>query len=139
MEHWLRNMRLTLPTHLMPLTHHMLQADTKKRIAEITTQVEFDASIQSLDALEAAAYRLIGTATCQIRQTDGRFICDLAMQSGKSANERLPDSPDALKSHFLYLVTDENLRARLAKKTEGMRNVILALAFGSLAGSDKTK
>jgi His-Xaa-Ser system protein HxsD len=123
----------------MPPTRHMLQADTKKQVAGISTQVEFDASIQSLDALEAAAYRLIGTATCQIKRTDGRFICDLAAQSGKSANERLPDSPDALKSHFLYLVTDENLRARLAEKTEGMRNVILALAFGSLAGSDNTK
>jgi His-Xaa-Ser system protein HxsD len=128
-----------LPTLLMPLTHHMLQADTKKHVAGTTTQVEFDASIQSLSALEAAAYRLIGTATCQIKRTDGRFICDLAVQSGKTANERLPDSPDALKSHFLYLVTDENLRARLAEKTEGIRNVILALAFGSLAGSDNTK
>jgi hypothetical protein len=48
MEHWWRNMRLTLPTPLMPLTRHMLQADTKKRVAGITTQVEFDASIQSL-------------------------------------------------------------------------------------------
>lgn len=132
-------MRLTLPTPLMPLTRHMLQADTKKQVAGITTQVEFDATIQSLGALEAAAYRLIGTATCLIKRTDGRFICDLAVQSSKSANERLPDSPDALKSHFLYLVTDENLRARLAEKTEGMRNVILALAFGSLAGSDNTK
>ncbi len=123
----------------MPLTRHMLQADTKKQVAGITAEVEFDASIQSLGALEAAAYRLIGTATCQIKRAEGRFICDLAVQSGKSANERLPDSPDALKSHFLYLVTDENLRARLAEKTEGMRNVILALAFGSLAGSDNTK
>jgi His-Xaa-Ser system protein HxsD len=123
----------------MPLTHPMLPVDTKKQVAGITTEVEFDASIQSLSALEAAAYRLIGTATCQIKRTDGRFICDLVVQSGKTANERLPDSPDALKSHFLYLVTDENLRARLAEKTEGMRNVILALAFGSLAGSDNTK
>ena len=129
-------MRLTLPT---PLTRRMLQADTKKQTAGITTEVEFDASIQSLGALEAAAYRLIGTATRQIRRAGDRFICDLAVQRGKSANERLPDSPDALKSHFLYIVTDENLRARLAEKTEGMRNVILALAFGSLAGSDNTK
>ena len=121
-------------------THHMLQADTKKKqAAAITTEVEFDASIQSLGALEAAAYRLIGTATCHIRQTDGRFVCDLALQPGKSTNENLPDSSDALKSHFLYLVTDENLRGRLAEKTDGIRNVILALAFGSLAGSDNTK
>ena len=123
----------------MPLTRHMLQADTKKQTAGITTEVEFDSSIQSLAALEAAAYRLIGTATCQIRRAGDRFICDLAVQGGKSANDRLPDSSGSLKSHFLYLVTDENLRARLAEKTEGMRNVILALAFGSLAGSDNTK
>ena len=132
-------MRLTLPMPLTPLTRRMLQADTKKQTAGITTEVEFDSSIQSLAALEAAAYRLIGTATCQIRRAGDRFICDLAVQGGKSANERLPDSPGSLKSHFLYLVTDENLRARLAEKTEGMRNVILALAFGSLAGSDNTK
>jgi hypothetical protein len=112
---------------------------SKKQTAGITTEVEFDSSIQSLAALEAAAYRLIGTATCQIRRAGDRFICDLAVQGGKSANERLPDSPGSLKSHFLYLVTDENLRARLAEKTEGMRNVILALAFGSLASSDNTK
>jgi hypothetical protein len=117
----------------------MHQAGTKKQVGEITTEVEFDASIQSLGALEAAAYRLIGTATCQIKRTDARFVCDLAVQGGKSPKEHLIDSPDGLKSHFLYLVTDENLRARLAEKTEGMRNLILALAFGSLAGSDNTK
>jgi hypothetical protein len=117
----------------------MLQVDTKKQAAGITTEVEFDSSVQSLGALEAAAYRLIGTATCSIRRMQGRFVCDLALQGGKSTNERFHDSPDALKSHFLYLVTDENMRARLAEKTEGVRNVILALAFGSLAGSDSTK
>lgn len=120
-------------------TLHMLQADTKRQATGITIEVEFDASIQSLGALEAAAYRLIGTASCHIRQTDGRFVCSLATQSDKWTNESFTDSADALKSHFLNLVTDENLRARLAGKTEGMRNVILALAFGSLAGPDNTK
>jgi His-Xaa-Ser system protein HxsD len=139
MGHWLRNMRHTLPTHLMPLTRLMLQAVTEKQAAGITIAVEFDASIQSLEALEAAAYRLIGTATCQIRQADGRFVCDLAAQSGKSDNKHLSESPDALKTQFLYLVTDENMRARLSEKTDGIRNVILALAFGSLAASDDTK
>jgi hypothetical protein len=42
---------------------------------------------------------------------------------------------DALKGHFLNLVVDENLRARVAQKTEALRNVIVALAFGSLATS----
>jgi His-Xaa-Ser system protein HxsD len=123
----------------MPPTHHMLQVDTKRQVTGISAEVEFDASIQSLGALEAAAYRLIGTASCHIRQIDGRFVCRLAAQSDKSTNESLSDSADALKSHFLNLVTDENLRVRLAGKTEGIRNVILALAFGSLAGPDNTK
>jgi hypothetical protein len=34
-----------------------------------------------------------------------------------------------------YLLADENLRTRVAEKTEGVRNVILALAFGSLAAN----
>jgi len=117
----------------------MPQADTKRQATGIAVEVEFDASIQSLGALEAAAYRLIGTASCHIRQTDGQFVCILAVQSSKSTNEKLLESADTLKSHFLNLVTDENLRVRLAGKTEGMRNVILALAFGSLAGSDNAK
>jgi hypothetical protein len=42
-----------------------------------------------------------------------------------------------LKERFLNLVADENLRARVAEKTEGVRNVILALAFASLAATQK--
>ncbi len=44
------------------------------------------------------------------------------------------NAPDFFNS---LLVADENLRARVAEKTEGVRNVILALAFGSLAASQK--
>src|SRR5450631_312558 len=39
--------------------------------------VEFDGAIQSLDALNAAAYRLIDIASCQIEKADGRFLCKL--------------------------------------------------------------
>jgi hypothetical protein len=42
---------------------------------------------------------------------------------------------EALKIQFLDLVTDENLRERIAQRTDGVRNVILSLAFGSLANS----
>lgn len=41
--------------------------------------------------------------------------------------------PDDLRERFLNLVADQNLRIRVAKKTDGVRNVILALAFGALA------
>ena len=88
--------------------------------------VDFDASIQSLGALQEAAYRVIDLAACQIDEAGGRYICRL-----------FPTQPqmqdDELRSHFLNLVTDENLREKVGRETEGLRNVIVALAFGSLA------
>jgi hypothetical protein len=64
-----------------------------------------------------------------------RYVCHL-IPSAKPQKGTAP-SPDDLKERFLNLVADENLRARVAEKTEGVRNVILALAFGSLAASPK--
>jgi His-Xaa-Ser system protein HxsD len=98
---------------------------------EIT--VDFDANIQGLSALDAAAYRLIGTATCQIDRVADRYVCRLT-PSVSSAKRDTP-SDGGLKERFLNLVADENMRARVAEKTDGVRNVILALAFGSLAAS----
>jgi His-Xaa-Ser system protein HxsD len=97
--------------------------------------IEFDSSTQNLAALESAAYRLIGIATCQIQRNSDRFICRLTPKGNHSQRE--PVSGSALRERFLDLVTDENLRLRIAEKTESVRNVILALAFGSLASSQK--
>jgi His-Xaa-Ser system protein HxsD len=93
--------------------------------------IEFDATTQSLDALRAAAYRLIGTATCQIDETNGRFVCMLSPNG--SMQKRKPEDAETLKTEFLNLVTDENLREQIAARTDGVRSVILALAFGALA------
>jgi His-Xaa-Ser system protein HxsD len=97
--------------------------------------VEFGAGVQSLGALQAAAYRLIGTATCQIDQVADGFVCQLSPVN--SPNKKALSDLEALRIHFLDLVTDENLRERIAARTEGVRNVILSLAFGSLANSPK--
>jgi His-Xaa-Ser system protein HxsD len=87
--------------------------------------VDFSASMQSLGALREAAYRLIGHAACQIDEADGRYVCRLS-----------PSQPqlrgDELRSHFLNLVTDENLREKVSGETDRLRDVIVALAFGSL-------
>jgi len=120
--------------HTRP-TLHMPQAATESTANEIT--VEFDAGTQSLDALQAAAYRLIGTATCRIDRSEGRFICHLAPIPGPSNPKKLDTEPT--KSRFLDLVTDENVRERLAIKTEPIRNLILSLAFGSLTLPPTTK
>jgi His-Xaa-Ser system protein HxsD len=111
----------------------MLQAAEALAASPVGIAVDFDCGIQSLHALDAAAYRLIGTATCQIDRVGDRYVCRLTPSIGPQKRDRL--STDELKERFLNLVADENLRARVAEKTEGVRNVILALAFGSLAAT----
>jgi His-Xaa-Ser system protein HxsD len=119
----------------MLLTRHMPQAAKQPAASPVGVDISFDSSVQSLAALEAAAYRLIGTATCQIDGVADRYVCRLVLSV--DAQKRDAPGPDALKERFLNLVTDENLRTRIAEKTEGVRNVILALAFGSLAATQK--
>src|SRR5258705_13777278 len=111
----------------MPPMHPMPQAASNQSASLEKLVIEFDASIQTLGALEAAAYRLIGTATCQIERVSDRFVCRLKAQIHPPRREQL--NTDSLKVQFLNLVADENLRARVGEKTDGVRNVILALAF----------
>ncbi len=94
--------------------------------------VEFDVAVQSLDALDAAAYRLLDAANCAIEKRDGKFVCRL------TAKRPAQDS-EALRLRFLDCVTDENLRQNLAAKTEPVRNLILSLAFGALASKQDDK
>lgn len=89
--------------------------------------VDFSASTQSLGALQEAAYRLIGRASCHIDQADGRYVCRLSPAQPQFQG-------DELRSHFLNLLTDENLREKVRIETDRLRDVIVALAFGSLAG-----
>src|ERR1700735_2583667 len=99
--------------------------------------LEFGAAVQSLGALQAAAYRLIGTATCEIDQVADRFVCRLT--SVNNPNKKSWPDLEGLRTHFLELVTDENLRERIAARTDGVRNVIISLAFGSLANSQSDR
>jgi His-Xaa-Ser system protein HxsD len=97
-------------------------------VSEVT--VDFDGQTQSLDALRAAAYRLIGRASCQIEKSGDRLICRIVPNASDTADDA------ALKATFIDLVTDENLRESLAVRTAPVRNLILSLAFGSLAHPD---
>ena len=123
------------PMHRTPHTRPMPQAANGSAPSSAEIVVDFDSSIQGLGALDAAAYRLIGTATCQIDRIGDRYVCRV-IESG-SLQKRQSLSSDDLRERFLNLVADENLRSRVAEKTEGVRNVILALAFGSLAADKK--
>ena|ERR1700687_770580 len=98
-------MRLMRRTHLM---RPMPLAVTNQQLPLIELGVDFDSSIQTLGALEAAAYRLLGIATCQIERVNDRFVCHLAAQTHPSRRDQL--DTDSLKIQFLNLVADENLR-----------------------------
>jgi His-Xaa-Ser system protein HxsD len=113
----------------------MLQAAEKIASSLVEVTVDFDSSVQGLAALDAAAYRLIGTATCRIGRVGDRYVCHLTPTANPQKGCAL--GADDLRERFLNLVSDENLRTRVAEKTEGVRNVILALAFGSLAATQK--
>lgn len=92
--------------------------------------LEFDAATHTSAVLEAASYRMIGTASCQISLDGGQYICKLTAASAQKG--KAPDS-DQLRSRFLDFVTDEKLRASIATRTDPVRNLILSLAFGALA------
>jgi His-Xaa-Ser system protein HxsD len=113
----------------------MRQVANNPAPSPIEIVVDFDASVQGLGALDAAAYRLIGTATCQIDRVGDRYFCHVTPSASSQKRESLNGYD--LRERFLNLVSDENLRSRVAEKTEGVRNVILALAFGSLAADQK--
>jgi His-Xaa-Ser system protein HxsD len=113
----------------------MLQAAKDIAPSPVEVAVDFDSRVQGLAALDAAAYRLIGAATCRIDRVGDRYVCRLAPTANPQRGAAL--SADDLKERFLNLVTDENLRTHVAEKTDGVRNVILALAFGSLAANQK--
>jgi His-Xaa-Ser system protein HxsD len=113
----------------------MLPVGKSPSASPVGIAVDFDSSVQSLQALDAAVYRLIGTATCQIDRVADRYVCRLTPSANPLKGAAL--DPDHLKEQFLNLVADENLRARVAEQTSGIRNVILALAFGSLAAAQR--
>lgn len=99
--------------------------------------IEFDRTIQSIGPLREAAYRLIGVASCTLETAGERYVCSLLPKQNDAANGL---DTLGLRQRFIDLVTDENLREKVSAETVGVRDVILALAFGALAersGTDR--
>ena len=64
-----------------------------------------------------------------IDTVDARHLCRLTPKKALAGEV----DQEAIRVRFLDLVTDENLREKVAAETVGVRDVILALAFGALA------
>jgi His-Xaa-Ser system protein HxsD len=88
--------------------------------AEIT--LAFDQATADLDALQRSAYAVAADMTVDIRVCGADYVCTLF--------PRRPDTRDEeLKHRFRAEVNDQILRARIAKETEPLRNLVFALAF----------
>jgi His-Xaa-Ser system protein HxsD len=77
--------------------------------------------------LRAAAYRMVGSATCEVDMLEGKWVCKL---SGFGPGIQ---SAENVKQQFIAILNDENLREQIESRVAPMRNVIVALAFGALA------
>lgn len=93
----------------------------------IEIQVEFSSEAQSLGPLQEAAYRIIDAASCEIAASTEHYYCRLTAKPECQLGEA------EIRSRFVDLVTDENLREKIAKQTSSTRDLIMALAFGGLA------
>jgi His-Xaa-Ser system protein HxsD len=93
--------------------------------------VVFDQATVDLDALQRSAYAVAAQMTVDIRAFDSDYVCTLFPR------EHAP-AADELKHRFRSEVNDQILRARIAKETELLRNLVFALAFSrtGLADSD---
>lgn len=84
--------------------------------------VTFDRAVADLDSLQRSAYALTADITADIRVVGAEYVCTLF--------PRLQAVPsDELKHRFRAEVNDQILRARIAKETEPLRNLVFALAF----------
>jgi hypothetical protein len=88
-----------------PPADHTVAANIEAQAATIV--LSFDASTQELGPLLEAAYCLTAQASCRIEASRDRYLCRLVP---KSANPK----GDTLRASFLDLVTDADLRAKVA-------------------------
>jgi len=82
----------------------------------------FDQATVDLDALQRSAYAVASEMTVDIRVTGTDYSCTLFPRRADAAAEEV-------RHRFRAEVNDQILRARIAKETEPLRNLVFALAF----------
>jgi His-Xaa-Ser system protein HxsD len=94
----------------------------------------FDQATVDLDALQRSSYAMAAITTVDIRVSGTDYLCILF--------PRHPGADDELEHRFRAEVNDQILRARIARETEPLRNLVFALAFSQTgladAGADES-
>lgn len=89
-----------------------------------TVCVSFDSNTTHLEAIKKSAYKFAKDCSILLSEESGQFIAHITFFAKKE-----PDSKTRLIGAFCNEVIDQELRERIAEKTEMTRNLILAQAF----------
>ena len=87
-------------------------------------KIELDSKVCSIESAQKAAYRSIAHFTIDIQVSDTHLNCKLT--SNTSVGE---EAFDFAVQEFRKNILDEELRLKLKKETEPVRNLILGIAF----------
>lgn len=87
-------------------------------------KLEFDIQVYSIEAAQKAAYRLLNYFTLDIQLNANQLVCILNSNQGIS-KEGFEFSVQEFKKNIL----DEELRLKIRKETEPIRNLVLGVAF----------
>jgi His-Xaa-Ser system protein HxsD len=91
-------------------------------LADGLIAINFARDVFDIEAIKRAAYRFSDRVTIEIVPEGERFLCILNPNSDVLDRSRL-------EREFRNEVLDQDLRIRIGKETEPVRNLILSLAF----------
>jgi His-Xaa-Ser system protein HxsD len=87
--------------------------------------VDFEQSIHSADAIQRAAYKFAASFAVDLQLIGSAYRCTLHPRTEAPLD-------GFLLADFRSEVLDQTLRERIRTETEGVRNLILAVAFSKL-------
>jgi His-Xaa-Ser system protein HxsD len=86
--------------------------------------ISLDSKAYSIESVQKAAYRSINNFTIDIQVNDAHLNCKLISNAGVS-----DEGFDYAIQEFRKNILDEELRVKIKKETEPVRNLILGIAF----------
>ena len=93
-----------------------------------TAEVVVDAESHSADAIQRAAYKFADRFSLELTRAGANYCCRLHFQDLVDQ-----EAVDAFRNE----IVDQVLRSRIRGETEGVRNLVLSLAFSRTGLSDE--
>lgn len=94
-------------------------------MADAPLEVTFTAEAHSSDAIQRAAYKFTDRFALELQRTGDKHVCLLHPTRDSGLDTETVNA-------FRIEVLDQALRERIREETNGVRNVILALAFSKV-------